>query len=483
MKTYIAVYFGALLLAAIVTPLVARLARAMRIVDAPGIRRVHQSATPRLGGVSLVVATLTMLAAVLMLDNVIGRAFREVQTRLIALLAGSVLVFLVGAVDDIRGLRARAKLLVQIAAAVLVCALGIRIGSITVAGITLHFGSLSWPVTILWIVGITNAVNLIDGLDGLAAGISVIACAALTVLALHVGQPVMAVLMLALSGSLTGFLFYNFHPARVFLGDSGSLFLGFTIAVASVMCATKSATLVGLGLPALALGVPILDTLFSMLRRVLQRRSVLGPDRGHIHHRLLAMGVRHPWVVVLIYAVTLVITGLGMFMFITRGAVPLLIFCCVTALLVMVFSITGSVRFRESLACLQRNLTISQEAKGQKRRFEEAARYFDEAVSFDTWWESVCMAADQMDFAELRMQFECHDGSAQTLIWRHQEVEVAADEMAHMTVPVRHRHLGDPLQIECDVPVHGSLESVTRRMTLFSRLIDKYSPASLPRDS
>ena len=264
MRTYVAVYLGALVLAMLATPAAARLARALRIMDVPGVRRVHRSATPRLGGLSLVAATLTMLVLVLMLDNVIGQAFRRVQARLIALLVGGMLVFLGGVVDDVRGLRPSAKLLVEIAAAALVCALGVRIGSVSVAGVTLELGWLSWPLTILWIVGITNAVNLIDGLDGLAAGISLIACGAIAVLAVHLGQPIMTVLMLALCGSLTGFLVFNFHPARVFLGDSGSLFLGFTIAAGSVMCATKSATLVGLGLPALALGVPIFDTAFSV---------------------------------------------------------------------------------------------------------------------------------------------------------------------------------------------------------------------------
>ncbi len=483
MRTYIAVSLGAFALAMLMTPRTARLARAVGIVDVPGVRRVHRDATPRLGGLAVVLATLTMLVLVLMLDNVIGRAFRGVQTRVIALVAGSLLVFVGGVIDDVRGLRASAKLLFQIAAAVLVCALGVRIASISIAGVTLEFGWLSWPLTILWIVGVTNAINLIDGIDGLAAGIAVIACGAITVLAIHLGQPVMAVLMLALSGSLAGFLFFNFHPARVFLGDGGSLFVGFAIAAGSVMSATKSATLLGLGLPALALGVPIVDTLFSVLRRALKRRSIIAADRGHIHHRLLAMGMSQPRATVLIWGVTLALTGVGLFMFIVRGMMPLLVYCGVAALLMAVFWIAGTVRLRESLTHMKRRRTISHEAKGHRRHYERAALCFDEAASFDGWWKSVCTAADEMDFTGLRIQWPCHDGSVQTLTWQQPEADVPADRMAHMSVPVYQRHLGPPVRLECDVAIGNSLESASQRMMLFSRLIEEYSPADLPSDS
>ncbi len=483
MRTYIAVSLGAFVLAMLMTPRTARLARAMGIVDVPGVRRVHRDATPRLGGLAVVLATLTMLVLVLMVDNVIGRAFRGVQTRVIALVAGSLLVFVGGVIDDIRGLRASAKLLFEVAAAVLVCALGVRIGSISIAGVTLDLGWLSWPLTILWIVGVTNAINLIDGIDGLAAGIALITCGAITVLAIHLGQPVMAVLMLALSGSLAGFLLFNFHPARVFLGDGGSLFLGFTIAAGSVMSATKSATLLGLGLPALALGVPIVDTLFSVLRRALRRRSIIAPDRGHIHHRLLAMGVSQRRTAVLIWAVTLALTGVGLFMFIVRGMIPLLVYCGVAALLMAIFWIAGTVRLREGLTHMKRRLMISHEAKGHKRHYERATLCFDEAVSFDGWWKSVCTAADEMDFTGLRIQWPCHDGSVQTLTWQQPEADVPADRMAHMSVPVYQRHLGPPVRLECDVAIGNSLESASQRMMLFSRLIEEYSPADLPSDS
>ena len=164
----------------------------------------------------------------------------------------------------------------------------------------------------------TNALNLIDGLDGLAAGISAITCGAMAAFAWYMNQPVTSVIMLALLGSLMGFLFLNFNPARVFMGDSGSLFIGFILSTVSVQCANLGMvgpdnrpwpTVVGLALPMLCMGVPILDTLLSILRRMMQRRGIFSPDRGHIHHRLLAMGLRQHQVALMVYVVTLFAAG------------------------------------------------------------------------------------------------------------------------------------------------------------------------------
>ncbi|MEK7994012.1 MAG: MraY family glycosyltransferase, partial [Planctomycetota bacterium] len=275
MKTYLSVYVGSTLLAIITTPMVICLARRLHIVDTPDVRKIHSRPVPRIGGVAIFVSMIGLVIPVLFFPGAVGDTLRLMQSKIAVVLCAAGLVFFVGLVDDIWGLRVRSKLLFQVAAAVVVCSENIRIESIVVTnGWTLEFGWFSWPVTLLWIVGITNAVNLSDGLDGLAAGISAITCGVLAILAVHTGDTVMAVVMLALLGSLTGFLLFNFDPARVFMGDSGSLFLGFTIASASVLCATKIETVVGLALPILALGIPIFDTLFSMLRRFLERRSL-----------------------------------------------------------------------------------------------------------------------------------------------------------------------------------------------------------------
>jgi UDP-GlcNAc:undecaprenyl-phosphate GlcNAc-1-phosphate transferase len=253
------------------------------------------------------------------------------------------LIFFIGLADDLRGMPARIKFLAELFGAALLCLVDVQISSVGITeSWTLHLGSFGCILTILWIVGITNAVNLSDGLDGLAAGISAITCGVIAIFAIKSGSIIMAVLMLALLGSLSGFLFFNFNPAKVFMGDCGSLFLGFTIASTSVMCATKSTALVGLALPALALGIPIFDTLFSMLRRFLERRGMFSPDRGHFHHRLIDLGLHQKQVVIIIYAITLLSAGLGMFMMITHSSGSIIIFACI---LILIMQFTCTKRF------------------------------------------------------------------------------------------------------------------------------------------
>ena len=481
MKTYVAVYFGALLVAMIATPIVAWIASARNLVDKPGVRKVHHEPIPRIGGVAIFLGTLTLIMAVLILNNTIGHAFWAIDGKMFALLAGASCMFLVGLVDDIYRLRARIKFIVQLAAALAVCAVGIRIESFVLTDwFTLKFGWFSWPLTILWIVGITNAVNLIDGLDGLAAGISAITCGVIMLFALFVGQTMMAVLMLAMLGSLTGFLLFNFHPAKIFMGDCGSLFLGFMLATSSVMCAEKSSTIVGLALPALALGIPIFDTLFSMLRRILERRSMFAPDRGHMHHRLAAMGLHQNQVTLLMYAVTALSAGLGMFMLVTRHAGTLVVFACVLLLLVLIFRLVGSVRLRETLAALHRNRAIAREASEQRHEFEDVELRFREAATFDQWWKVVEYAAGQMEFSRVALTLTNRDGTTRIQIWRCPSPELRPHETVSVTVPVRHRRPGGPLQAQLDVLVAKSLESVGRRIALFGRLLDEHSIGNLP---
>jgi len=481
MKTYAAVYLAATLLAVIVTPIVARLAKAANLVDTPGLRKVHNGAIPRIGGVAIFLAMLFPTAAVLMLNNVIGQALRQIYPQILALLAASAFIFLLGLIDDIKGLRARTKLLGQITAAVAVCAFGIRIDSVSVADwFTIDFGWWSWPITVFWIVGVTNAVNLIDGLDGLAAGIAAVTCAVVAVFALYTGQAVMAVLMLALLGSLSGFLVFNFNPARIFMGDCGSIFLGFILAAASVLCAVKSATIVGLAMPALALGVPIFDTLFSITRRVLERRSLFAPDRNHIHHRLLDMGFDQRKAVAVIYTVTLLAAGLGMFMMITRDQWTLVIFACAILLLLLVFRGVGAVRLIDSINTLKQNLRIACQARNEKQSFENAQLRMRQVRTFDSWWQAVCETAQNMDFAWISLMLTNRDGTVRTLVWRPAGREMGMHEIFSVTLPLRHRRAGAPLQLSVSLRVNGSLESAGRRAGLFGRLIDQHSLASLP---
>jgi len=230
MKTYLFVYLSSAILALVITPIVIRLARRLRIVYIPGPRHSHTKPISYIGGVAIYLSMMCPAIGVLFLSNAVGDAFRGILPKLIVLLCAAALMFFIGLIDDLKtkGLRARIKFLAQLAAAIVVCVSGVRIESVAITEqLTLNFGWFSWPLTILWIVGVTNAVNLSDGLDGLAAGISAIACGVIAIFAIQGGNIVMAVLMLALLGSLTGFLYFNFSPAKIFMGDCGSLFLGF----------------------------------------------------------------------------------------------------------------------------------------------------------------------------------------------------------------------------------------------------------------
>jgi len=344
MRTYFCVYLGATFLALLTTPVVARIGRAMRILDAPDARKVHSSPTPRIGGLAIALPAIAMSISVLVLDNVIGQAFRLVRTH------------------------------------------------------------------------------------------------------------------------------------ETFMGDCGSMFLGFVIATASVMCALKSATLAGLALPFLALGVPIFDAFFSILRRIVQRRSIFAPDRGHIHHRLLAGGLRQRRAVILMYVVTLIAGGLGTFMMVARGRDALVVFGCVFVLLVLVFRAAGAIGLGGSIAALRRNLAVAREAGQEKRHLEEAQLRLCGATTLDAWWQSMCATAEKMGFASLSVSVVYPEGPTRRLFWRPGPPGPPASRgVIHLVGTLPDDPPGLSVRIEADIPVDGSLESAGRRAALFGRLIDEQS--------
>ncbi len=471
MLIYPIVYLLAGLVALLAVPLVIKVAMAIRIVDRPGIRKIHTERIARIGGVAILIGIMVAMVPVLFFHTLPVEQQTSSYTRLGVVLACSTLIFFVGLADDIFGLRARVKLLAQIGAAAIVCASGIRIEFIGIETMSLAYWS--WPLTILWIVGITNAVNLIDGLDGLAAGLSAIACGVIAILAFHSGQHMMAALMLAALGSLTGFLFFNFNPAKVFLGDCGSMFLGFFLATASVLSYTKSYAIVGLALPALALGFPIFDTLFSMTRRILERRSLFSPDRNHIHHLLVAKGLHQRHAVILMYVVTLAAVGIGMFMMVARDFGILIIFVCGLLPLILMFRYFGAIRFREAFTAFQKNMALNRETTTDQRGFEQMQLRLKEAKNFAQWWKAIRRAARELGFSQLVIVLENRDQTWRKLKWRLPSREVAGQPMLTMTFPVLQRRAGKEGQGFISVPVVEKLEQIGRRTMLFARLLDE----------
>lgn len=296
----------AAVVSALLTPVARILAFRFKVVSTPGGRHVHGRVIPRLGGVAIFGAVVATLLG-LYFAGVVHELFDPVQQRLgVGLLSGGVLMFGIGLFDDARGARALHKLFGQVVAALFAWGFGFRMDVISLPLLgDFSMGVFSLPVTVLWIVGIINAINLIDGLDGLAAGVVFFAGVTNFVVAYLMGTTFVALIMATMAGAVLGFLFFNFNPARIFMGDSGSYFLGFVVAVCSIAGPLqKASAAVSIAVPVVALGVPIIDTLLAMVRRLLEKRPIFSPDRGHIHHRLIDMGITHRRAVLIIYGVT-----------------------------------------------------------------------------------------------------------------------------------------------------------------------------------
>jgi UDP-GlcNAc:undecaprenyl-phosphate/decaprenyl-phosphate GlcNAc-1-phosphate transferase len=282
----------ALLTVIIITPFVIKFAIWIKATDRPNGRKVHKKVMPRLGGLAIIIGVATgYLSSGLSFENITS------------ITIGALLIILLGLFDDIFMLTAKFKLIVQIAAATIVASSGLTIELINIpfAGL-FEIGWLSFPLTVLWIVMVTNAINLIDGLDGLAAGSSAIIVFTIGVLAYFNGKNMIFFFSLIILSSVLGFLVYNFHPAKIFMGDIGALFLGYCISILSLLGLYKSITLFSIVVPILLLGVPIFDTAFAVLRRIVNHRSITAPDNGHLHHRLLFLGLSHRNTVLVIYA-------------------------------------------------------------------------------------------------------------------------------------------------------------------------------------
>ena len=296
-----------LVVTASLTPMVRRLALAVGAVDDPTARRVHTRRIPRMGGIAIVLGFFLPLLALFALNTSTARIFFGAPRMAGCLIVGSLLVAGLGLCDDIIGVGAKAKLGVQTAAACIAFVGGLRIEAISLPWVGIvQLGWLALPATVLWITAIVNALNLIDGLDGLAAGVAFFACVTNFVVAYLGGNILIGFLSATLGGAIIGFLFHNFNPAKIFMGDSGSMFLGFVLATMSLLGAgtQKTPTLIAILVPLMALGLPIMDMLFAIARRFLERRSIFSADRGHIHHRLLDLGLTHRRAVLLLYGLS-----------------------------------------------------------------------------------------------------------------------------------------------------------------------------------
>ncbi|MBJ6298179.1 glycosyltransferase family 4 protein, partial [Staphylococcus aureus] len=277
-----------------ITPIVIAISKRLNLVDKPNFRKVHTKPISVMGG--------TVILFSFLIGIWIGH---PIETEIKPLIIGAIIMYVLGLVDDIYDLKPYIKLAGQIAAALVVAFYGVTIDFISLPmGTTIHFGFLSIPITVIWIVAITNAINLIDGLDGLASGVSAIGLITIGFIAILQANIFITMICCVLLGSLIGFLFYNFHPAKIFLGDSGALMIGFIIGFLSLL-GFKNITIIALFFPIVILAVPFIDTLFAMIRRVKKGQHIMQADKSHLHHKLLALGYTHRQTVLLIYSISI----------------------------------------------------------------------------------------------------------------------------------------------------------------------------------
>lgn len=323
-KKELLVFFGILFLFSfiisyITTPLAIKIANKVGAIDVPkDNRRVHKFPIPRLGGIAIAFSFYLTIFI-----------FDRFDKELFVYFVASFIILISGILDDTKGLSPKMKLIFQVGAAIIVAVFGVRIrylSNFILGEGYFSFGILSIPVTVFWIVGITNTVNLIDGLDGLAAGISAISSSTLLFIVFSNGDIKLSLVLMALIGSIIGFLPYNFNPAKIFMGDTGSLFLGFVLSVISLEATVKSVATLAVFIPIFTLGIPIFDTSFAILRRIRAKRPIMQADKGHLHHRLLNKGLTQRQTVLILYFMSIVLGMSAYFISKSSFTISLIVF-------------------------------------------------------------------------------------------------------------------------------------------------------------
>ena len=387
MRTTAVAFLLSLVTAAVLTPAVRRLAQCIGAIDhALSSRKIHKRPIPRLGGIAIVIAFFAPILGLLVKDTDVGRVFFGARDEAVGLMLGGTIIALLGVYDDIKGADARVKLGVQFAVAGLAYWLGFRINEVaSPLGGSLVLGWWGLPLTALWIAGVINAINLIDGLDGLAGGVVLISLATTFVAAVWHGEPLMALTTATLGGAVLGFLQYNFNPASIFMGDTGSMFLGFVLATSAIQSHHKSSTAVAIIIPVVGLGLPITDTLLAIARRGVRGAPLFQADRDHIHHRLLARGFSQRKTVLILYGVCVGLGLIGLALSLVSGVQAVAVLLGLTVTCGLLLRYLGYMRFersREVLAHRRRNLEL-------RRKIDQVGERLEAAGSVGHVWESL----------------------------------------------------------------------------------------------
>ena len=455
MKTYALAFFLSTFVALLLTPLVRWLAYRLKLVDEPDDeRKFHDKPVPRVGGIAIAIAFFVPILGLFFIDNGVSEAYLANPNQVFGLIGGSIFIIGLGLWDDVKGLRARTKFFLEVGLACSVFFLDYRIESISHPfGANFELGYFALPVTVIWIVGIINAINLLDGLDGLAGGVSLITVLTLFVVSLVMGKVIVGLTSVALAGALIGFLRYNFNPASIFMGDSGSLFIGYVLAITAISGASRYSTVVSLLIPVLALGLPILDTTISVGRRFVAGRPLFGADRGHVHHKLLDLGLSHKQVVLALYGFC-ILTGVGALTIIYANSHQVAIVLAAIGVIIVVFSkVLGYIDLKTVSSSVQYGLLRQQRLRTTLKHLEEAAQAVDEVEQLEELYQRLGTMADEVGLDVLQL-YATVDGSGAPLEldfhWSREDAEEPSRQTMHQ--------IGHPLEWRLgEVSISGRL--------------------------
>lgn len=472
-----------LAVAAAVMPLTIWVARRSGMLDKPEARKVHKQPTPRLGGVAIFAGVLAGTIGTTVTQYLLGEPVDwPVLEKLSAILAAGGFVFLVGVVDDIRSVSSRFKLLTLIATSATVCSAGIVLSRFTLAGEEfIYVPIVGWFITMLWVIAVAVSINFIDGLDGLAGGLTTLSAGVLSINLLANGQDDAAILPLALTGALIGFLFFNWHPAKSFMGDSGSLTIGFLLAVCTVYGNTLIGTKRGFVLPALAISIPLADAVLTFFRRhYQQRRSIFSAERGHIHHRLLDRGLTHRSAVVTLLVVSLMAVGIGYYSNTFEGWATLGGFTLLIPLLWGMFQLAGSMRTTEMIQAFRSKRNADRVNQRYRAVFEDLQLQFDHVTNFGQWWDAMCRSAELLDFVKLTITIPQQQGDDTKLDWENPASDLGIKDNIQAAIPILvTTATAATATANVTIATDDSPESAVQRLQLFTRLLTEHSLAGL----
>lgn len=422
MVTVLFIFIVASLASLLLTPVVRQWALHFDLTDNPSARKMHSGKIPRIGGVALF-GSFFLPFLLLFLFNQYSPVTEDFfsDNSPFCFVTGALLIFLLGLLDDIRELNFLFKIFGQLLIAVFIYSCGFQITAVTTPfGADFAIGFLSLPLTIFWFLLVINAINFIDGLDGLAAGICLFVSLAMLFVCLVNGQRTSALAFAALAGALLGFLRYNFYPASIFMGDSGSYFLGYCLAILSIGGTIKGQVATALLIPVIALGVPLMDTLWAPLRRFMNGQSIFQADNKHIHHRLVRLGLTHRRAVLALYCLTVLLGIASMFLVHTQNKSSALIIFVLgigfIGLIGLLHYLSDSSLFSvENIASWARDLTDESGISLQRRLFFQHQRKISAAADPEQLWEAVCASLENLAFDYAEFQYIKQNAAGRTL--------------------------------------------------------------------